>query len=387
MLDLEAPPASRVATPQARPAASVALTGLATAAPTHELRQPEVVRRVRALFGDRRLDIERLLPAFGNAGIETRRSCVPIEWYLSPRSWKERTELFIDNAVELLAEAAEKCLAEAGLPCDAIDGLVTVSTTGIATPSLEARLMERLPFRRDVARLPIFGLGCAGGVLGLSRAAMLAQGLEQARGSGRVLCLVVELCGLTFRANDPSKSNVIAAALFGDGAAAVLLDAGKAKAPPGDKGGARRSGKGGTRLSLGAQGEYTWPQSLDVMGWEVENDGLGVVFSRDIPALIRERMGAASDRFLARHGLTHADIDGYVCHPGGAKVVGALEEVFGLPDGGLAAARAVLRDYGNMSAVTVLFVLERLRRAGMRGRYLMTALGPGFTAGFQILEA
>jgi alkylresorcinol/alkylpyrone synthase len=337
---------------------------------------------VRALFGDRRLDIERLLPAFGNAGIETRRSCMPIEWYLSPRNWKERSDLFIDNAVELLAEAAQTALAEAGLPCEAIDGLVTVSTTGIATPSLEARLMERLPFRRDVARLPIFGLGCAGGVLGLSRAAMLAQGLEQARGSGRVLCLVVELCGLTFRANDPSKSNVIAAALFGDGAAAVLLDAGAAKTAAG-----RRSGQGGTRLTLGAQGEYTWPQSLDVMGWEVENDGLGVVFSRDIPTLIRERMGAASERFLARHGLTHADIDGYVCHPGGAKVVGALEEVFGLPDGGLPEARAVLRDYGNMSAVTVLFVLERLRRAGMRGRYLMTALGPGFTAGFQILEA
>jgi alkylresorcinol/alkylpyrone synthase len=123
------------------------------------------------------------------------------------------------------------------------------------------------------------------------------------------------------------------------------------------------------------------------MGWEVENDGLGVLFSRDIPALIRERMGPAVDSFLARHGLGRGDIDGYVCHPGGAKVIGALEEVFGLPQGGLPEARSVLRDFGNMSAVTVLFVLERMRRAGMRGRYLMTALGPGFTAGFQILEA
>jgi alkylresorcinol/alkylpyrone synthase len=157
-----------------------------------------------------------------------------------------------------------------------------------------------------------------------------------------------------------------------------VLDGGSA--PP-------AAASGGSRLTLGAQGEYTWPQSLDVMGWDVEDDGLGVVFSRDIPALIRERMGPAADRFLARHGLTRADIDGYVCHPGGAKVVGALEEVFGLPDGGLAEARGVLRDYGNMSAVTVLFVLDRLRRAGMKGRYLMTALGPGFTAGFQILEA
>ena len=383
MLDLDAPAHPRAAgestrAPAPAPAVppQVMLGGVATAAPRHVLRQEDVVRRVRALFGDRRLDIERLLPAFGNAGIETRHSCVPIEWYLEPSDWKTRNALFIDNAIDLLAEAAEACLAQAGLSCDAIDGLVTVSTTGIATPSLDARLMERLAFRRDVARLPIFGLGCAGGVLGLSRAAALAQSLAVGRkGGAKVLCLVVELCGLTFRANDPSKSNVIAAALFGDGAAAVLLEA----APDG------KAAAGSARL--GPAGEYTWPQSLDVMGWEMENDGLGVLFSRDIPALIHERMGPAVDAFLGRHDLCRDDIDGYICHPGGAKVIGALEEVFGLPEGGLSAARGVLRDYGNMSAVTVLFVLERLHKAGLKGRYLMTALGPGFTAGFQVLEA
>jgi alkylresorcinol/alkylpyrone synthase len=376
MLDLEIPLNHRV-DHQTTASGRVTLAAIASAAPDHVMRQEDVVRRVRALFGNRSLDIERLLPAFGNAGIETRRSCVPIEWFLTPSNWKDRNALFIDNAVDLLAQAAESCLAQAGVGFAAIDGLVTVSTTGIATPSLDARLMERLPFRRDVARLPIFGLGCAGGVLGLSRAATLAQGLARPGRGSRVLCLVVELCALTFRTNDRSKSNVIAAALFGDGAAAVLLEApaaGSAAAPS-------------SVLKLGAQGEYTWPNSLDVMGWEVENDGLGVLFSRDIPALIRERMGPAVDSFLARHGLDRGDIDGYVCHPGGAKVIGALEEVFGLPQGGLPEARSVLRDFGNMSAVTVLFVLERMRRAGMRGRYLMTALGPGFTAGFQILEA
>ena len=376
MLDLEIPLNHRV-DHQTTASGRVTLAAIASAAPDHVMRQEDVERRVRALFGNRSLDIERLLPAFGNAGIETRRSCVPIEWFLTPSNWKDRNALFIDNAVDLLAQAAESCLAQAGVGFAAIDGLVTVSTTGIATPSLDARLMERLPFRRDVARLPIFGLGCAGGVLGLSRAATLAQGLARPGRGSRVLCLVVELCALTFRTNDRSKSNVIAAALFGDGAAAVLLEApaaGSAAAPS-------------SVLKFGAQGEYTWPNSLDVMGWEVENDGLGVLFSRDIPALIRERMGPAVDSFLARHGLDRGDINGYVCHPGGAKVIGALEEVFGLPQGGLPEARSVLRDFGNMSAVTVLFVLERMRRAGMRGRYLMTALGPGFTAGFQILEA
>lgn len=370
MLDLESPQRGLPEQRTSRPS-EVALTSLATAVPDHVLRQEDVARRVRALFGGRRLDIDRLLPAFGNAGIETRRSCVPIEWYLTPSDWKTRSALFIDNAVELLAAAAESCLARAGLSAAAVDAIVTVCTTGVATPSLDARLMERLPFRRDVVRLPIFGLGCAGGVLGLSRAAAQAQ----LRPGSRVLCLVVELCGLTFRANDPGKSNVIATALFGDGAAAALLEAPAAGEAP----------VGGLRL--GPSGEHTWPQSLDVMGWEMENDGLGVLFSRDIPALIHEHMGPVADAFLARHGLDRGDIDGYVCHPGGAKVIGALEEVFGLPAGGLTEARAVLRDYGNMSAVTVLFVLERLRRAGMQGRYLMTALGPGFTAGFQILEA
>ena len=362
--------------PEASPA--VALAALTTAAPPHVLRQADVVATARSLFAGRRADIDRLLPAFANAGIGTRRSCVPIDWYLEPSDWKTRNRLFIDSAIDLLEEAAATCLAQAGLQPDAIDAIVTVSTTGIATPSLDARLMERLAFRRTVNRLPVFGLGCAGGVIGLSRAAALAK----ARPGSRVLCLVVELCGLTFRANDRSKSNVIATALFGDGAAAVLLEsaatgpraASAAKAP-------------GARLQLGGSGEFTWPASLDVMGWEVENDGLGVLFSRDIPALIHERMGPALDSFLADQNLSRADIDGYVCHPGGAKVIGALEEVLALEPGGLSEAREVLRDFGNMSAVTVLFVLERMRAAGMTGRYVMTALGPGFTAGFQILEA
>lgn len=374
MLDLEAPLGRSGARAASAPS-PVTLTALATAAPRHVIRQAEVARLAEALFGASRRDLDRLLPAFANAGIATRRSCVPMEWYLKPSNWKDRNALFIDHAVDLLEEAAERCLAEAGLDASAIDGLVTVSTTGIATPSLDARLMQRLPFRRDVARLPIFGLGCAGGVLGLSRAATLCQGLAQTKPSARVLCLVVELCGLTFRAGDHSKSNVIATALFGDGAAAVLLESSE----PG--------GPAGRGPRLGPQGEHTWPDSLDVMGWEVESDGLGVLFSRDIPTLVRAQLGPAVDSFLARHGLRRGDLDGYVCHPGGAKVIAALEEVFALPDGGLAEAREVLHDYGNMSAVTVLFVLERLRRRGMKGRYLMTALGPGFTVGFQLLEA
>ncbi len=366
---------------------AVTLKAMATAVPGYTLRQEDVVRRVKHLFADRRLDIDRLLPAFDNAGILTRRSCMPIDWYLTPSDWKTRNQLFIDNAVDLLEEAALDCLAQAGLGPESIDGLVTVSTTGVATPSLDAHLMNRMAFRSDLQRLPIFGLGCAGGVIGLSRAAAMARATPGAK----ILCLVVELCALTFRANDRSKSNVIATALFGDGAAAVLLEAADPDDPApkeavsGSGFPDGRSPAQGPRLTAG--GEFTWPDSLDVMGWTVENDGLGVLFSRDIPALVRERLGSALDGFLSEQGFGRDDIDGYICHPGGAKVIAALEEVFGLGDGALTDARAVLRDFGNMSAVTVLFVLERMRAAGLRGRYVMTALGPGFTAGFQILEA
>jgi alkylresorcinol/alkylpyrone synthase len=341
------------------------LLALATSVPRFELRQPHVMERSRLLFQASSSQIERLLPVYDNAGIERRFSCVPIEWYLTPHGWEERTQLFISNSVALLKEAAERCLERAATGFDEIDAVVTVSTTGIATPSLDARLMEVLPFRRDLQRLPVFGLGCAGGVTGLARAAALARAVP----GTKVLLLVVELCGLTFRAQDLSKSNIIATALFGDGAAALLLSTQGA----------------GPRIE--AWGEHTWPQSLDVMGWEIKDDGLGVLFSRDIPTLVRDELRQAADRFLARHGLNRLDLAGYICHPGGAKVLDALEDAFELPHGALAHARATLRDYGNMSAVTVLFVLERLLAARPRaGRYLMSALGPGFTASFALLE-
>lgn len=332
-----------------------------TAVPPFVLRQPEVRERARALFGPA---LERMLPVYENAGIETRYSCVPIEWYLEPSTWKARNALYIDNAVELLARCTEECLEQAGIGAEDIDAVVVASTSGISTPSLDARLMQRVAFRPAIQRLPIFGLGCAGGVLGLSRACALARSTP----GSRVLFLVVELCGLTFRANDFSKSNVVATALFGDGAAGAIVttDAGE-----------------GPRFL--AAGEHTWPDSLDVMGWRMEDTGFGVLFSRDIPSLVREQFQAPLSRFLRDNALTQRDLAGFICHPGGAKVISALEDVFGLPEGGLTTARQVLRDYGNMSAATVMFVLAEQMKQGGLGLYLMSALGPGFSAGFQVV--
>jgi alkylresorcinol/alkylpyrone synthase len=345
------------------------LLAVATALPKHRLEQGEVAAIAPRLFDRQKSDIDRLMPVFENAGIATRHSCVPIDWYLQPHGWQERNQLYLDNAVALLTEAAERALAEAGRRPQDIAAVVVTSTTGIATPSLDALLMNRLGLPPQILRLPIFGLGCAGGVLGLGHAVTLARGLSQDHG-GDVLFLAVELCALTFRQGDLSKSNIVAAALFGDGAAAMVIGR------PGSEG-----------LRLGPSGSHTWPDSLDVMGWHVEDDGLGVLFSRDIPTLVRDDLCPAADDFLARCGLSRGDIAGFVCHPGGVKVLDALEDAFDLAPGTMQEARDVLREHGNMSAVTVLFVLQRMLRRGLAGRQLMTALGPGFTAGFQILEA
>ncbi|MGH6663165.1 MAG: 3-oxoacyl-[acyl-carrier-protein] synthase III C-terminal domain-containing protein, partial [Rhodospirillales bacterium] len=163
--------------------------------------------------------------------------------------------------------------------------------------------------------------------------------------------------------------------LFGDGAAAALLAA---------DGGDGDGDSNGPRLSRAA--EHTWPNSLDVMGWRIEDDGFGVLFSQDIPSLVTREMPTVLDAYLDAHGLKLGDYDGFVCHPGGAKVVAALEQVFELAPGGLTHARGVLRDYGNMSAATVMFVLERFIADHRPGRYLMSALGPGFSVGFLTLE-
>jgi alkylresorcinol/alkylpyrone synthase len=342
------------------------LAALATAVPPYALGQAEVAQRARHLFAEAAADdLDRLMPVFAHAGIERRYSCVPIDWYEHAHGWTERNALYLEKATGLLERAAREALGRAGTAAAAIDAVVAVSTTGIATPGLDARLIDRLGLRPDVRRLPIFGLGCAGGVIGLARAADLARAAPGAR----VLLLVVELCALAFRKNDVSKSNVVATALFGDGAAAAVISS------------------GGEGPALGAAGEYTWPQSLDIMGWEIAEDGLKAAFSRDIPGLVRRHMRDAAGAFLSPHRLALGDIDHFICHPGGAKVLSALEEAFRLREGALADGRGVLRDYGNMSAATVLFVLERALAARARGRMLLTALGPGFTAAFQLLAA
>jgi alkylresorcinol/alkylpyrone synthase len=321
--------------------------------------QADVGREARRIFGPKFRDFERLYPVFRNTGIQRRQGAMPMEWYFQDRSWPERTQAYLEVATDLFCQAAEGALERAGLAGADVDTVVTVSSTGIATPSLEARAMMRMGFREDVARVPVFGLGCAGGVTGLSLAGRLAQ----AQPGSVVLLVSVELCTLACRLDEMTPANIVATALFGDGAAAAVL----------------RAGKGGL-AEIEAASEHTWPDTLAVMGWNVDPLGFGVIFDRSIPSFAAERFRPAMEGLLARMGTSREAVDRFVCHPGGAKVIEALETSLDLGQGALTFEREVLADHGNMSAPTVLFVLERALAAGTKGRLVLTSLGPGFTA-------
>jgi alkylresorcinol/alkylpyrone synthase len=345
---------------------TVALLGLATAVPDVLMTQAEATEIAAKLFGGRSGLFESLSGVFVNAGIATRHIVRPTDWYAGDHGWGERNRVYVEAAETLYMEAARKALDQAGVRADEVDALVTVSTTGISTPSLEARVAGRMGFRQDAERVPVFGLGCAGGVSGLA----LASRLAATRRGRTVLFVTVELCSISIRLDKPTKANIVATALFGDGAAACVLRSSASGAGAG----------AGAMAHIAGGGELLWPETLDIMGWSVEDPGLGVIFDRSIPPFVEAHMGEAVRRIAEANGMRVEDVARFTCHPGGAKVIAALESALALPEGTLDHERAVLRENGNMSAPTVLFVLESLLSAGMPENTMLLALGPGFTA-------
>ncbi len=340
------------------------ISAVASAAPPFRVGQ-EVARNFsRALFQEAFPDIDRLLPVFQNTNIQHRYFSVPPEWFESEHSFAEKNRLYVEAALDLGKTAISNCLQRAGLEPQQVDHIIFVSTTGLATPSIDARLINLLKMRSNVRRTPIWGLGCAGGVAGLSRAYEYTAAFPRER----VLVLALELCGLTFQRNDLSKSNLVATSLFADGAAAVLVSGCEA----GDRGPRILS----SRSTL-------WYDSLDVMGWEVNDNGLKVLFSRDIPTIVRDMVLPALMDFLAACGIGLEQLQHIIAHPGGTKVIEAYEQALGFENGKMDRAREILRRFGNMSSPTVLYVLEDFLQDGavLPGEYgLMTALGPGFSS-------
>jgi alkylresorcinol/alkylpyrone synthase len=344
----------------------VEIASVATAVPVNQIPQSVIIEQSR-LYYPQFAHMESL---YGNAGISTRYFCEPTDWYTVPRSWEERTASFQRHALDLLEEVSIEAVAAAGLTLGDISAIVTNSTTGLAVPSIDAMLMNRLDFRPGTERLPIFGIGCGGGVAGIARATRLAETFP----GGHVLFLAVELCSLCLRINDPSAAMYVSGALFGDGAGAVVLRNTKAG------GGARGAGR------VVAMGEHFWPDTESIMGWDVKNDGFGIVLSAKLPSLVAEEFGPALKGFLDRKGMALRDFDGFLFHPGSSKVLDVAEEVLGLDRTALEPSRRVLRDFGNMSSTTVLFVLKQAIESGRRGRHLLCALGPGFSVYFVVVD-
>jgi alkylresorcinol/alkylpyrone synthase len=344
----------------------VSILSLATATPRHVIEQAEVASLAPKVFPEMFERYPVMLDIFKNSGIERRRAVRPIDWYLAARDWRDRSEVFETEGLALFQQSAAAAIAHAGIDPKEIDLVVTVCSSGVATPSLEARALQHLNLRDDVRRVPVFGLGCAGGVSGLGIAARLAS----AEPDTTALVVVLELCTLAFRLDRRTKEDAVATALFADGAAALVL----------------RTAADGGLAQIGGGAEYTWPDTLDIMGWTFDPVGFGVVLSRSVPIFVERRFPPVAKRLLATAGIAREEVSRFVCHPGGGRVIDALERALKLARGALDHERDVLREFGNMSAPTVLFALERVLASGPGRRLALSALGPGFTASLLLLD-
>ncbi len=336
------------------------ILSVATTVPRHRLGQAEIRDFARVMFGEVYRDIDRLAPIFENVQVDNRNFCVPLEWFSEDHSFPEKNALYVENALELSEKSARRAMNKAGVEAGEIGAIFFFSTTGIATPSLDSKLIFRLGLSEHTRRIPIFGLGCAAGAATLARAAEYAQLYPDQK----VLMVGVELSGLTFQRSDRSKANLISTSLFADGAAAVIL------------------GTGVGPEILGSR-STTWPDTEDVMGWELIETGLKVQLSKSVPVIVREKLRDDLEAACSSYQLDFADLQHFILHPGGAKVLDAFEEILDLPPGDLTFSRGVLRDHGNMSSVTVLFILERFLNGGEYAPGdlgVLSAMGPGFSA-------
>jgi alkylresorcinol/alkylpyrone synthase len=340
------------------------LVDVVTSPPREQLEQSEAAAYAWDTFAGQRDDLNRLMPIFENVGVRTRRICRPLAWYREDHDLGERTAVYTHEATALCTRAARELLERQNLHPGQIDRVIFVNTTGLATPSIDARLINILGLPRNVKRTPMWGLGCAGGVAALAHARDHLVGHPHER----VLLFAAELCSLTLLRDDASTANVVATALFADGAAAALIS--------GDE-----TGDGGYDLLDSRSTLY--PDSLHMMGWHVVSKGLQVVFDRRIPNVVDAHGAAELDGFLAENQLTRPDVDEYLYHPGGPRVLSAYANAYGLDMERFAWSSQVLRHWGNMSSVTILYVLEHYRRShppGRGGYGVVSALGPGFSS-------
>jgi alkylresorcinol/alkylpyrone synthase len=347
--------------------------GTATALPPHRYGQRELAEIARQMLPERDVEPRVLERFFRRVGVEQRFLSLPAHEYASLGGLKRRNDAWLATALPLAETAVSEALEDAGIGADDVGAFFSTTITGIAVPSIEARLMNRLPFRSSLKRVPMFGLGCLAGAAGVARAADYLRAYPDEA----AILLSVELCSLTVQRDDASVANLISTGLFGDGAAAVVLAGARHRA----------ARKPGPRVvdSL----SHTFPSTERVMGWDVVDGGFKIVLSPDVPTIAREGLAGLVDTLLAQNELTRSDIDSWVVHPGGPAVMAAMSEGLSLPEGALQHTRRSLAEVGNLSSASVLFLLDQFRKFVRPARYsygMMIAMGPAFSAEAVLLQ-
>jgi alkylresorcinol/alkylpyrone synthase len=346
------------------------IASVGSAFPPHYVDQETLIETFRSTWGARYHNVARIEELHRHVQVGGRYLALPLQAYAGLSGFTEANDAWIRVGLDVGAAAIEDALARAGLNVSDVDALWCTSVTGVATPSLDARLINRLGFRPDIRRVPIFGLGCVAGAAGIARAADYLEGHPD----HIALLLSVELCSLTLQRDDLSIPNLIATGLFGDGAAAVVLTGG------------RRNGAG---PEVVASRSSFYPNTEGVMGWRVGSDGFKVVLSAEVPEMARKHLRPDADAFLASQQLSYDDIAVWIAHPGGPKVLQAMEETLPMKPGALALTWESLKQVGNLSSASVLLVLKETlaRTPPPPGSYgLMLAMGPGFCSELVLLR-
>jgi len=346
------------------------IAATSTAFPPYYFQQQEVVEALKAWWGRDPQSAAVLERLHSRTGVDGRYFSRPLSDYAALDTWGKANNVWIETAEQLGQQAIEDLLTQTGVPREQIGALFFVSVTGIASPSIDARLVNRLKLPRHIKRNPIFGLGCVAGAAGLARAAdyVRAYPVQIA------VLLSVELCSLTWQRDDHSVANFISAGLFGDGAAAVMVAGESVKLD-------------GPRIAANRQ--FFYPDTQNVMGWDISEKGFQIVLSPDVPKVVRENLGRDVDTFLAEQGLVRSDIGSWIMHTGGPKVLEATAEALGLSNGALEISWQALRRVGNLSSASVLVVLDDVmkhHRPKPGARSILAAMGPGFCAEMLLLE-
>lgn len=360
------------------------IAAVGAAFPRHYYDQETLLAALRGYWEQRYFNLDRIEQLHKNVLVGGRHLALPIEEYPGLTTFGQSNSAWIRVAEEIGGEAVVDALGKCGLAVTDIDALFFVTVTGVATPSIDARLINRLGLRSDLKRLPIFGLGCVAGAAGIARAADYVRGFPDQV----AVLLSVELCSLTLQRQDLSIPNLIASGLFGDGAAAAVVvgaerAAALAAAEPASPGGARLGPE------VVATRSIFYPHSERVMGWDISESGFQIVLSADVPKVVEEHLRTDVDAFLGERGLRREEIASWVCHPGGPKVLEAMEKALAAPAGALELTWKSLREVGNLSSTSVLLVLAATLAgerppAGSLG--MLLALGPGFCSELVLLR-